>query len=557
LGHSFELTTRRALVATLAVTAGWALLLVRLTGDVAAKPLHQDEGLAGLLAARPLPEVLATVLEDRGGAPLHFVLAHVALAVDASPAALRWLSVVFALLAVGLCYDLGRRLAGVVGAATAGLLAASSELLAVYGSFGRMYSLFAFAAALACDLFVRAVHVRTAGAAAAAAGGAWVLAAAHPYGGIVVAAELLVALAVWRGRPLRAAAPVALVGLAFVPLLYADIRLADRFEVGEGGGASLASPEQAARLFVRGLGGIAGGREPILLLFVTLAAVGLVVLARRTPPFAALTVLSLAAVPLILVTGSSGGDVAGRLSTRHFVYALPFWTALVGAGVARLLEGRRPAVAAGAVGAVLAAALLAPTVVEDPRDLRSGTPEATAAPAAWLRDRVERGDVLFPSVPVFLAALPATGDATPLSRGQPGLVRRLLERLQLPAGSVYVAVHLDFATRVNRARLEKELGPGHQVHLSGLWLLVQTRGPFDERVEVARAALRAWTAAAAALDTDSPRLTGYLDQGARALCGAVRELGASPAEQGCAGVGDPGFEPGTSALSERRSNRLS
>ena len=49
------------------------------------------------MSARPLGELIPTVLWDRGGAPLHFVLSHLTLALDSSPEALRWLSVVFAL----------------------------------------------------------------------------------------------------------------------------------------------------------------------------------------------------------------------------------------------------------------------------------------------------------------------------------------------------------------------------------------------------------------------------------------------------------------------------
>src|SRR5438034_4681090 len=134
-----------------------AWLLFRLAPDVTGKPLHEDEAVAGLIAARPIGDMLHTVVLDRGGAPLHFLLAHAALRLDPSPAALRWLSVVFALATVPLCYDLARRLAGPIAGATAAALAATSQLLAVYGTFGRMYSLFACAGALAADLFVRAL----------------------------------------------------------------------------------------------------------------------------------------------------------------------------------------------------------------------------------------------------------------------------------------------------------------------------------------------------------------------------------------------------------------
>ena len=93
-----------------------------------------------------------------------------------------------------LCYDLGRRLGGSVAGAAAAVVAAGSDLLLVYGSFGRMYALFVFAAALAADLFVRALERRTARAAAVAALAALLLPASHPYGIVPFAVEAAVAL---------------------------------------------------------------------------------------------------------------------------------------------------------------------------------------------------------------------------------------------------------------------------------------------------------------------------------------------------------------------------
>ena len=54
----------------------------------------------------------------------------------------------FALAAVPLCFDLGRRLGGLGAGVVAAVVVASSTALAVYGSFGRMYALFVFVAAL-------------------------------------------------------------------------------------------------------------------------------------------------------------------------------------------------------------------------------------------------------------------------------------------------------------------------------------------------------------------------------------------------------------------------
>src|SRR5262245_14321535 len=84
----------------IAVASAIAVLLVRLIPDVSGKPLFDDEVVAGLTAVHPLGELLDIVLFDRGGAPLHFLFAHFALAVSPSPEALRWLSVVFAVATV-------------------------------------------------------------------------------------------------------------------------------------------------------------------------------------------------------------------------------------------------------------------------------------------------------------------------------------------------------------------------------------------------------------------------------------------------------------------------
>jgi hypothetical protein len=81
----------------LALAASLTYFLASAAPDIGAKPWHEDEAVAGLISAQPLGDVLHTVLLDRGGAPLHFVLAHIAFTVDGSPRTLRWLSLVFAL----------------------------------------------------------------------------------------------------------------------------------------------------------------------------------------------------------------------------------------------------------------------------------------------------------------------------------------------------------------------------------------------------------------------------------------------------------------------------
>src|SRR5256886_5545188 len=184
-----------------------ASLLARLWPDIGGKPFHEDEAVAGLISARPLADLLHAVVLDRGGAPLHFLLVHAALSLDATPEALRCVSVVFALATVPLCYDLARRMAGRFAGLIAAALAATSQLLLIYGTFGRMYTLFAFASALAADLFVRALARPQRGTALAAAAAALLPLAVHPFGAFLFAAQAAVALWLRRWRQLRPAVP--------------------------------------------------------------------------------------------------------------------------------------------------------------------------------------------------------------------------------------------------------------------------------------------------------------------------------------------------------------
>src|SRR5438093_10249313 len=207
----------------LALAASVAFLLSRTLPDIAGKPWHEDEAVAGLISAQPLADLLHTVLLDRGGAPLHFLLTHTAFAFDGSPQTLRWLSLVLALATIPLCYDLARRLAGQFAGLTAALLAATSQLLTVYATFGRMYSLFACTSALALDLFVRALDRPRRRTLAAATAAALLTILVHPFGVFIFGAALAVALWRWRLRAL----PVALLA---VPLVLPYFRLSGRYD---------------------------------------------------------------------------------------------------------------------------------------------------------------------------------------------------------------------------------------------------------------------------------------------------------------------------------------
>jgi Dolichyl-phosphate-mannose-protein mannosyltransferase len=490
--------------------------LARLAPDIHGKPLFEDESVAGLIGSKPIPEIIVTTLWDRGGAPLHFLLVHAAFAFHSSATVLRWVSVVFALATIPLCYDLGRRLGGRVAGITAAVVAACSGMLAVYGTFGRMYALFAFAAALAADLFVRALDLRTQRAAVWAATAAWLLPAVHPYGGVVIGVEALVALAVWRGKPLRPALPVAAIGLALIPFLIADLRLANRFEVTSNTEHRLATRHEARNQLTDALRGFAGGSGWTFAVFFVLGVAGIVLLARRCPAFVAWGVLAFALPPLLSTLVHTGRSP--DLSPRHLIFALPFWAASIGYAVSRI-PARAIAVV---VVAVLAA--VSPQGIHDPRTItytaHLGTEEALAAPSAWLRERIEPTDVLYPYSSLFLAALPEAGDATALPRAQAGPIVDALDRVDYPIRRIFVAVPLGTTPISLEGIRAPEMAPFHR------WWILVLRSKYDDSASVLLAIHDALATFRTALRPPiPPALAGWFELNTTVLCQALRDLG--------------------------------
>lgn len=514
----YDLRVASTVAPPLVLAGLMAFLFARLVPDVAGKPLHEDEAVAGLISARPLSDVLHTVVLDRGGAPLHFVLAHFALSIHGSPETLRWLSLVFALAIVPLCYDLARRLAGGIAGLSAAALAATSQLLAVYGTFGRMYSLFACVSALAADLFVRALDRSERRTILAAAAASLLPLAVHPFGIFLFVAELVVALWVWRGRDVRTALPIGAVGLLAIPLLLADLRLSDRY-VPEAG-LQLDGGTSPADATLRALGGAAGGRGPLLGVFMALAAFGAYTLYRRSPAAAAFICLAVVTPTVALTIASATGPVSDRLGPRHLIFMLPLWVALVAAGVARLVSLVPTRAQFVPVIAVAAAALLAPSAVADPRTIANGEPSAVAAPAAWLADHVAPGDVLYPYSAVFLAALPETARARGYAREPVALARAARRTHQVPA--VFVSLPLrrplgdDTLARLRRSAVVTSA--------FGSWLILEVRGPFPDGGGALAATASALGRAAPALASSAPATEAFLQQLHGAACDALLRL---------------------------------
>lgn len=527
------------LLGVAASVAGLVVLAIRILGDVRGKPLFEDEAVAGLIAARPFGEMLYTVWWERGGAPLHFVLGHLALAPDGSPYALRWLSVVFALATIPVAWDIGRRLGGHVAAGASALVVSASSMLWVYGSFGRMYALYVFASALAIDLFIRALRERTTRAAAAAAVAAWLVPAVHPYGMFLVVVEAGIALWVWRGRPLRAALPVGVVALALVPFLVADLRLADRFSVGLDGEESVAPPGDAWTQVGRAFQATAGGGGFTLALAALAAAAGTFVLVRRRDwPLVAL-VAGCAVLPPVLLLAAQTSSAPG-LSPRHLAFLVPLGAALVGLGLASAVARFGTAASAGGLVLLGTVLVLGPLGgIRDPRDwtndvlgggdagIAVGSPEEVADPKAWLMEEVGEGAVVFPYSAVYLAALPATRDADALPYAQRETLVRALERVDPLVPEVFVSVPIG-SSLLDRFRLEELLGDDFEFVRFDQWLLIRGDGPYGTDSEVLWAV---YDALAAARRTTSgyrsAELGWYFTTTLWVVCGSLRELGES------------------------------
>ena len=302
--------------------------------------------------------MIHTVLWERGGSPLHFVLAHFVLSVWPTVGALRWLSVACALGAVACAYALGRELAGDLAGAVAAWIVATSALLHVYGTFGRMYSLLALVGGLNMLLFLRALERPTQLRVSLAAASAWLLAAAHPFGGIPVALEAVIAAWLWwPGRDVRRAIPVIVAGVATAPLAFAELRLALRFDVSASNGTALGSGGSAGTQLDSAARGFAGGGSVLFWIFLVARARRR--RGRRAPVARCWRSSARRRCCCRRCSRSSRACRTRRtafLSARHLMLSLPLWAALIGVGTMRVAAWRSargvvPLVAAAAVGA--------------------------------------------------------------------------------------------------------------------------------------------------------------------------------------------------------------
>src|SRR3954462_12480159 len=330
-------------VATSSVTAAVAAVL----GWVFRTwPPHEDEALALFVGRSSLGHVLHTVVAERGGAPLHFLLAWAVVHLGGGLTALRLVSLVFAVASVPLMALLGARLADRTTGVVAAALASASWVFLFHGIFGRMYSLFLFTSLLSFLALLSRRYVL------------WGIAlllvlASHPYAVLVVAAQGLSVVLSARDR--RAFLTLGVVAVAGFPFWWADVVLRNRFDVGVGGGGNrLGSPASVLRYLASVAGDFSSHARVWSVCFLVFAGVGAVLLARRNRSGAVLTAC-VVLVPAVAFTVATLHSTTSP-EARHLIFALPFYSVLLALPLVTLARVSAPFAAIAVAIGLLAVA---------------------------------------------------------------------------------------------------------------------------------------------------------------------------------------------------------
>jgi hypothetical protein len=484
LGWAAADTYRLGVAGITAALAGFLLL------QAIHWPAHEDETLVFFVSRQSLGELFSTVFEERGGAPLHFLLAHALSAVWPSLLGLRLISVVFAVASVPVMAALVRRMTDPGTALLATLVAAASWMVVYHGIYARMYSLFLFTSALSFLLLLRAVGSRDRKRWVAWAIATLAAIATQPYGAFVLGIGAVYVV----GRRRRDSVPFrpALVSFAAVtllalPLWLAYRVLAARFDVGVTGesGSKLGSPIDVLAYLVRVAGDFTAGWPFAVALVIAVAFVGLAMLARSRPAaaFLAGTVVLLPTVAFLVTR--SGSSVS--LESRHLIFALPFFAMLVAVGLRRLASlagARAPAALALALGVLLSAQIAwgwsrTPWMYAGEPQVRT---EARAEAAAWLAATSRPDDILFAYEPLYLDAWRkgAPFGSSIVQRADPKLALDTLGEIPKPLGRgvwVFDATdHLD----VSKQRFTiagTSPGPQFEARAFGPFLVIRTKKP--------------------------------------------------------------------------------
>jgi hypothetical protein len=369
-------------------------------------PPHEDETLALFTGRGSVHELISNVLGQRGGAPLHFLIAWMVAHLGGGLLELRLASALFAIASVPVLALLVRRLTDRVVALVAVAAVAASWMLLFHAVYARMYSLFLFTSALSYLALLHALDRRDRRG--------WVLwtlavfacVATHPYGALVLASQGLYVLCIRRWR--EALPAFAVVGVLGIPFWRADLVLGGRFDVGVGGGGvKLGGIGSTVRYFVRVAGDFTVGWTIPRTIVVLVVCAGFVMLARQRRHSALLTACVVVTPALFFLALRVRSGLASPES-RHLIFVLPFFAACLALPLVRVARRHRlavPAVAIAVVGlGVLEGAWgyhKTPQLYEGEQSRRV---EARHAASTWLAATGRPDDVLFGYDPLFLGA---------------------------------------------------------------------------------------------------------------------------------------------------------
>jgi hypothetical protein len=399
LSVSSEMLFRLGVAALTAGTA--AFLFARLT----AWPPHEDETLALFASRGSFSQLIQTVLGERGGAPLHFVFAWAITHTGGGLVELRLVSTIFAIASVPLIAILVARLTDRTVAVVATAIVVPSWMLLFHGIYGRMYSIFLFTATLSYIALLRALERRDRKHWILWALAMLVCIATHPYGALVLGSQGLYVLCIRRLR--EAFVPFAAVFVLAIPFWHSDTVLANRFDVGVGGGGTkLGSPFSILRYFSHVVGDFTVGWFAARTAILAVALVGLVLLARKSRRSALLVGCVLVSPFLFLLATRIGSGMASPES-RHLIFALPFFALLLAVPLARIARNRYGVVLVAAALVALGAGEVA-WGMHNTRTLYVGEAPARVAArdaaSTWLATTSRPNDILFGYDPLFLGA---------------------------------------------------------------------------------------------------------------------------------------------------------
>jgi hypothetical protein len=447
------------------VTAASAAFLFH---QLLAWPPHEDEALPLFVGRHSLVDMFQIVLQERGGAPLHFLLAWAVAQLGLGLEGLRAVSAFFAVASVPVVALLLARLAGRAQALAATLLVAASWTFLFHGVYGRMYSLFLCTSALSFLALPHALDRGGRGAWALWTAATLTMVATHPYGALVLAAQGAYVVVARRDRIRAAAWAFGAVAVLGIPFWLTDLVLAGRFDAGVAGGGRLDVVE-----YVWHAAGDFTAPFPVLPAVLVAAAAGVAVLRREAQVLLAAAAL----VPLaaLVVARSSGSP-----ETRHLIFLLPFVALAVAAGLVRLRRWALPALAALVAAQVGWAWDRTPELFEWEPEARQ---EARAEAAAYLAAALRPDDVLLGYDPLFLQAAELSEDVplTVLPRADADLALHNLLELERPLGHGVWILDASKTTNVERT-LEVPLASprpaeAFDARTFGPFLVLRTRSP--------------------------------------------------------------------------------